>query len=124
MDEHSESEKALPADDDFADSAGDGSECEPDDNEGGDSSQFVLNNDLLDENDTLNDVGDGEEAAERPQSYPGLRQGYAGPTVEALRNADFPLALFFFLCMWRYDSTLLSDPTTMGVKCPPPLRGN
>ncbi|KAI9994481.1 hypothetical protein PInf_011113 [Phytophthora infestans] len=205
----------IPTDHASADSADDESEYEPDDNEGGDSSQTALNNDLLDENDdTLNEVCDGEEAAyfsvmdagddaekddsddgeesfedcidisapvedeevdptendiaaevlfaesfldrfggedqvlsgnlknevlrdmaavgwedvEEPdtreylmgpyepvdntQSYPGLRQGYSGPTAEALRNADSPLALFFFfmpVALWQHIAVSSND---------------
>ncbi|KAI9988316.1 hypothetical protein PInf_021715 [Phytophthora infestans] len=216
MNEQSGSEEAVPTDHASADSADDGSEYEPDDNEGGDSSQNALNNDLLDENDdTLNDVCAGEEAAdfsvmdsgddaekydlddgegsfedcidisapvedeevvdptendiaaevlfaesfldrfggedqvlsgnlknevlremaaagwedvEEPdtreylmgpyepvdntQSYPGLRQGYSGPTAEALRNADSPLALFFFfmpVALWQHIALCSND---------------
>ncbi|GMG15167.1 unnamed protein product [Phytophthora fragariaefolia] len=38
-------------------------------------------------------------------SYPGLRQGYSGPTAEALRHGDSPVALFFFMMpvvLWQH----------------------
>ncbi|GMG17434.1 unnamed protein product [Phytophthora fragariaefolia] len=45
------------------------------------------------------------EPVNNNRSYPGLRQGYSGPTAEALRNADSPLALFFFflpVVLWQH----------------------
>jgi hypothetical protein len=38
-------------------------------------------------------------------AYPGLRQGYSGPTAEALRHGDSPVALFFFfmpVVLWQH----------------------
>ncbi|KAI9984614.1 hypothetical protein PInf_005974 [Phytophthora infestans] len=45
------------------------------------------------------------EPVDNTRSYPGLRQGYSGPTADALRNADSPLALFFFflpVVLWQH----------------------
>ncbi|GMF54520.1 unnamed protein product [Phytophthora fragariaefolia] len=57
------------------------------------------------------EIPDTEDSMQAPyepvnnnRSYPGLRQGYSGPTAEALRNADSPLALFFFflpVVLWQ-----------------------
>ncbi|ETN15059.1 hypothetical protein PPTG_07265 [Phytophthora nicotianae INRA-310] len=195
IDEHSGSDVEAPTDDASAESAEEGSEYEPDSNEGGDCSQEAFSNELLDDNDdTLNDIGDGDEAtaygamdsgddaekddlddgedsdegrtdtfaiddgpepeptepdfaaeelfAERfldscggedqvlaepdtfeyltslyqpvnnTQSYPGLRKGYSAPTGEALRNADSPLALFFFfmpVALWQHIAVCSND---------------
>uniref|UniRef100_H3GV95 PiggyBac transposable element-derived protein domain-containing protein n=1 Tax=Phytophthora ramorum TaxID=164328 RepID=H3GV95_PHYRM len=56
------------------------------------------------------------------QTYPGLRQGYAGPTVEALRNANSPVVLFFFflpVVLWQHSAVcsnqLGSEMTTLRV---------
>ncbi|ETP29047.1 hypothetical protein F442_21740 [Phytophthora nicotianae P10297] len=38
-------------------------------------------------------------------SYPGLRQGYSGPTAEVLRRGDSPIALFFYfipVVLWQH----------------------
>eukprot|EP00644_Phytophthora_capsici_P009722 jgi/Phyca11/118252/e_gw1.35.124.1 len=38
-------------------------------------------------------------------SYPGLRQGYSGPTAEVLRRGDSPVALFFYfmpVVLWQH----------------------
>ncbi|GMF24286.1 unnamed protein product [Phytophthora fragariaefolia] len=39
------------------------------------------------------------EPVNNTSSYPGLRHGYSGPTPDALRNAESPLALFFFFML-------------------------
>ncbi|OWY92443.1 hypothetical protein PHMEG_00038565 [Phytophthora megakarya] len=38
-------------------------------------------------------------------SYPGLRQGYSGPTAEVLRRGDSPVAIFFYfmpVVLWHH----------------------
>uniref|UniRef100_H3H8Y9 Uncharacterized protein n=1 Tax=Phytophthora ramorum TaxID=164328 RepID=H3H8Y9_PHYRM len=45
------------------------------------------------------------EPVNNSSSYPGLRQGYSGPTAEALRRGDSPMALFFFflpVVLWQH----------------------
>ncbi|GMF55931.1 unnamed protein product [Phytophthora fragariaefolia] len=45
------------------------------------------------------------EPANNTSSYPGLRHGYSGPTPDALRNAESPLAPFFFfmpVALWQH----------------------
>ncbi|KAG3244050.1 hypothetical protein PI124_g11155 [Phytophthora idaei] len=45
------------------------------------------------------------EPVSNSDSYPGLRQGYSGPTTEALRHGDSPVALFFFflpVVLWQH----------------------
>ncbi|ETL85032.1 hypothetical protein L917_15299 [Phytophthora nicotianae] len=52
------------------------------------------------------------EAGETPyvpvegaSSYPGLRQGYSGPTPEVLHRGDSPMALFFYfmpVALWQH----------------------
>ncbi|KAG7379990.1 hypothetical protein PHYPSEUDO_007863 [Phytophthora pseudosyringae] len=37
-------------------------------------------------------------------SYPGFRQGYSGPTPEALRHGNSPVVLSFTFCRWFYGS--------------------
>ncbi|ETI52728.1 hypothetical protein L917_03910 [Phytophthora nicotianae] len=37
------------------------------------------------------------EPVDDTASYPGLRQGYSGPSAEALRHGESPVALFFYL---------------------------
>ncbi|KAI9984015.1 hypothetical protein PInf_005305 [Phytophthora infestans] len=55
----------------------------------------------VDEPDTFDYMNTPYEPVDNPRSYPGLRQGYSGPTGDALRNADSPLALFFLpVVLW------------------------
>ncbi|GMF31734.1 unnamed protein product [Phytophthora fragariaefolia] len=45
------------------------------------------------------------EPVEDAGSYPRLRQGYSGPTAEALRHGDSPVALFFYflpVVLWQH----------------------
>ncbi|KAI9980624.1 hypothetical protein PInf_009927 [Phytophthora infestans] len=51
----------------------------------------------VEEPDTFDYMNTPYEPVDNTRSYPGLRQGYSGPTADALRNADSPLALFFLL---------------------------
>ncbi|KAE9023388.1 hypothetical protein PR001_g11509 [Phytophthora rubi] len=50
----------------------------------------------VDELDTYDYMMAPFEPVRNTHSYPWLRQGYSGPTPEALRNPDSPIALFFF----------------------------
>ncbi|ETL48054.1 hypothetical protein L916_02290 [Phytophthora nicotianae] len=71
IDEHSGSDVEAPTDDASAESAEEGSEYEPDSNEGGDCSQEAFSNELLDDNDdTLNAIGDRDEATRTGQWTP------------------------------------------------------
>eukprot|EP00644_Phytophthora_capsici_P003723 jgi/Phyca11/129180/e_gw1.82.104.1 len=57
------------------------------------------------EPDTFDYMNKPYEPVDNTRSYPGLRQGYSGPTADALRNADSPLALFFFflpVVLWQH----------------------
>ncbi|KAG1693313.1 hypothetical protein DVH05_023777 [Phytophthora capsici] len=45
-------------------------------------------------------------------SYPGLRQGYSGPSAEALRHGDSPIALFFYflpVVLWQHIAGCSND---------------
>ncbi|ETK86371.1 hypothetical protein L915_08994 [Phytophthora nicotianae] len=45
-------------------------------------------------------------------SYPGLRQGYSGPSAEALRPGDSPIALFFYylpVVLWQHIAGYSND---------------
>ncbi|OWY97505.1 hypothetical protein PHMEG_00031946, partial [Phytophthora megakarya] len=45
-------------------------------------------------------------------SYPGLRQGYSGPTATVLRRGDSPVALFFYFMptvLWQHIATCSND---------------
>ncbi|POM69800.1 Hypothetical protein PHPALM_13889 [Phytophthora palmivora] len=59
----------------------------------------------VEEPDTFDYMNTPYEPLDNTRSYPGLRQGYSGPTADALRNADSPLALFFFflpVVLWQH----------------------
>ncbi|KAG1704718.1 hypothetical protein DVH05_005647 [Phytophthora capsici] len=59
----------------------------------------------VEEPDTCDYMNKPYEPVDNTRSYPGLRQGYSGPTADALRNADSPLALFFFflpVVLWQH----------------------
>ncbi|POM69891.1 LOW QUALITY PROTEIN: Hypothetical protein PHPALM_13792 [Phytophthora palmivora] len=59
----------------------------------------------VEEPDTFDYMNTPYEPVDNTRSYPGLRQGYSGPTADALRNADSPLALFFFflpVVLWQH----------------------
>ncbi|ETO83575.1 hypothetical protein F444_02433 [Phytophthora nicotianae P1976] len=76
IDEHSGSDVEAPTDDASAESAEEGSEYEPDSNEGGDCSQEAFSNELLDDNDdTLNAIGDRDEATRTGQWTPDSDEG-------------------------------------------------
>ncbi|ETP39203.1 hypothetical protein F442_13332 [Phytophthora nicotianae P10297] len=51
--------------------------------------------DDVEDPDTCNNMMKSYEPVDNTQSHPYLRQGYSGPTAEALRNPDYPFALIF-----------------------------
>ncbi|KAL3669151.1 hypothetical protein V7S43_005535 [Phytophthora oleae] len=46
------------------------------------------------------------------RSYPGLRQGYSGPSAEVLRRGDSPIALFYYfmpVVLWQHIAACLNE---------------